>query len=122
MPFTVSVQALESLPINGIGCNWLGVAGSAEDNNRSPILFLTVQVGGMLGDKSIDMLTVTGTAPVYGQGAFEFVLNDYLVDSANTLWIQLFDQAGLPLSDKVYFSTYNDCKKNLILIRFRKVR
>jgi hypothetical protein len=122
MPFTVSVSALESAPINGIGCNWLGIAGTAEDLNGSPLLYLTVKVSGALGEKPIDRLTVTGTAPKYGQGAFEFTLADLPVNSENTLWVQLFDQAGLPLSDQVYFSTFDDCKKNLVLVRFKKVR
>jgi hypothetical protein len=122
MPFTVSVSALESAPINGIGCNWLGVAGNAEDLNGSPLLFLTVKVSGQLGEKAIDSLTVTGTAPKYGQGGFEFTLSNVPTNSENTIWIQLFDQAGLPLSDQVYFSTFDDCKKNLVLVRFKRVR
>ena len=122
MPFTVAVSALESAPINGIGCNWLGIAGTAEDLNGGPLLYLTVKVSGMLGEKPVDLLTVTGTAPKYGQGAFEFTLADAPVNSENTLWIQLFDQAGLPISDQVYFSTFDDCKKNLVLVRFKKVR
>jgi hypothetical protein len=44
------------------------------------------------------------------------------VASNDTLYLQLLDQAGLPLSDNVYIDTFNDCKKNLVLVRFKKNR
>ena len=65
---------------------------------------------------------MTGTAPEYGKGGYEFVLADQPIASTNTLWIQLLDQADLPLSDKIYFSTYDTCEQNLILINFQQVK
>jgi len=38
------------------------------------------------------------------------------------MWVRLIDQARLPLSPKVYFDTYEDCHRNLIVINFRQVR
>jgi hypothetical protein len=65
---------------------------------------------------------MTGWAPQYGAGGFEFTLADKLFASNDALWIQLLDQQNLPLSDRVYFDTYDDCKKNLIIIYFEQVK
>jgi hypothetical protein len=120
-----SVAALESATVNGQGCDWFGVAGTADDLNNSPVLYLIVRLGGVLNGQIIHpdlYTTVTGIAPQYGQAGFEFVLGDKPIASDNTMWIQLLNQASQELSDRIYFSTYDDCMKNLILIRFKKVR
>ncbi len=104
------------------GCNWMGVAGQAVDMNNSPVLYLTIHISGTLGGKFIDYYSLTGTAPNYGQAGFEFMLADKAIASTNTLWIQLVDQQNLPLTEQVKLTTYNDCSKNLIMIRFKKVR
>lgn len=102
------------------GCNWLGVAGLAVDKNNSPVLYLVVHLSGTIDGKPVDYLTLTGTAPAYGQSGFEFVLGDRPIASNGTLWIQLLDQAEKALTDKVYFNTYEDCNRNLIFFRFTK--
>jgi hypothetical protein len=105
------------------GCNWLGVAGQATSLNGEAVKGLFVQLGGsMPGVASMDNLVMTGLAPQYGQGGFEFTLADKLVASEGTMWIQLLDQQNLPLSDRIYFNTYDDCQKNLIIIHFTQVR
>ncbi len=104
------------------GCNWSGIAGQATSLNGEAVRGLFVQLGGsMPGEASMDNLVMTGVAPQYGQGGFEFTLADKPVASQDTLWIQLLDQQNLPLSDRVYFSTYDDCQKNLIIIAFNQV-
>jgi len=104
-------------------CNWSGVAGQATSLSGESVRGLFVQLGGsMPGDDSVDMLAMTGLAPQYGDGGFEFTLADKLVASSGTLWIQLFDQQNLPLSDRISFDTYDDCQKNLIIIYFDQVK
>lgn len=98
----------------------MGVAGQAVDKNNSPVLYLVVRLGGSLDGNAIDLLTLTGTAPAYGQSGFEFVIGNQPVASNGTLWIQLLEQGDKPLTDKIYFNTFADCNKNLILIRFTK--
>ncbi len=104
-------------------CNWSGVAGQATSLNGESVRGLFVQLGGsMPGEETVDKLAMTGLAPQYGDGGFEFTLADKLVASSGTLWIQLFDQQNLPLSDRIYFDTYDDCQKNLIIIYFDQVK
>jgi hypothetical protein len=106
-----------------VGCNWSGVAGQATSLNGESLKGLFVQLGGSIpGVDSVDSLAMTGLAPQYGEGGFEFTISDKLVASTGTLWIQLLDQQNLPLSDRVYFDTYNDCQKNLIIIYFDQVK
>jgi len=104
-------------------CKWLGVAGQATSLNGESVKGLFVQLGGDLpGVERLDNITMTGLAPQYGQGGFEITLADQLIASSGTLWIQLLDQQNLPLSDRIYFDTYPDCTKNLIIIYFDQVR
>jgi hypothetical protein len=105
-----------------LGCNWMGVAGQATGMNGAPVVGLFVQVGGTLQGQPLERLGMTGTATQYGSGGYEFTLGDKLVASNDTLWVQLFDQGMLPLSEKIPFNTFEDCEKNLVLINFRQVR
>lgn len=120
-----SVNSIESVIIPHLlnaSCSWQGVGGTVDDQNSSPIIGIVVRLGGTLSGKSVEMTTVSGISPEYGKSGFEFVLGDTPVDSRDTLYVQLLDQAGLPLSDRVYIDTSSDCKKNLVLVRFKKNR
>ncbi len=108
-----------------IVCDWMGVAGRAFGLNGEPVPLLLVQLGGTLEGRLIETQTsMTGVAnSIYGQpGFFEFTIANHSIASQQTLWIQLVDQQNLPLSDKIYFDTFDDCEKNLILINFTQVK
>lgn len=106
-----------------LGCDWMGVGGRAFDLTGAPIAQgLLVQLGGTLAGKPLDFLGMVGMVSNYGPGSYEFMLADSPIASRQTLWVQLFDQALLPISDKIYFDTYEDCERNLILINFTQVR
>ena len=104
------------------GCKWFGVGGQVFDLKGSPIVGYTIQLGGTLGDAKLDLLSLTGTALQYGPAGYEFVISDKPANSKKTLWIQLLDQAGLPLSSRITFDTFEDCQKNLILVNLRQVK
>ena len=118
-----SPQAIPNIIRTDAGCNWLGVAGQAISLNGAPVVGLFIQLGGAFDGQPLETrLSMTGTAPEYGRGGFEFVLSDKPAASANTLWVQLLDQSNLPLSEKIFFSTFAECEKNLILINFNQVK
>lgn len=100
----------------------LWVAGQAYDLQGAPMVGITVMMGGYLNDKSLYQLSLTGTALQYGPAGYEFTAADQPVKSKQAVWVELFDQAMIPLSNKIYFDTTEDCKQNLILINFRQVR
>ena len=128
MPFVLKggkYAAIENFAYPEAGCDWMGVAGRVFDLRDSVILGQQVQLGGVLpgapgpGDFS---LTLTGLATRYGAGFYEFTLANRPIASNGTLWLQVLDQQGLPMSDKVYFDTSAECDKNLILVDFEQVR
>lgn len=125
MPFEATVQYISSTIIHpDTTCNWLGVGGTVVDENDSPLLGVVVRVQGELIGEIVDMTTVSGVSPYYGKSSgFEFLLGDAPIPSdGESLYLRLYDQGGLPLSDEVRFSTSAECDKNLVLIRFIKVR
>lgn len=103
------------------GCK-LWVAGQALDMQGTPLVGITVQLGGYINAKSQYQLSLTGTALQYGPAGYEFTITDQAVASSEALWVQLLDQSGIPLSNRIYFDTYDDCQRNLILINFKKIR
>ncbi len=107
------------------GCNWMGVAGQVIDVNGAPVQGLIVEVGGTLAGENIGNPTVlqaTGLATAYGEAGFEVKLSDEPIESSGSVWIQVLDQAGLPLSERISFFTFEDCEKNLIIIYFKQIR
>lgn len=100
------------------GCNWLGVAGQVLDVNKKPLDGLVVQVDGMLNGKKVSANARTGSASTYGQGAYEITLAANPSSTTGALYLTLSDEKGTLLSRKEYFSTYSDCRRNLILFNF----
>jgi hypothetical protein len=105
-----------------LACKWMGVGGTVMDVNNKPLQFQTIQLGGTLSGKAVTGQVLSGNNPVYGTSGFELKLADSAVDSQQTLWVQLFDNNGKALTDKIYFDTFNDCKKNLVMIVFTLTR
>ena len=100
----------------------MGVAGRVFDMQDRPVKGVRVVLYGFLDGKTVQLLSLTGTAVQYGPSGYEFTLSDTPVDSKGQLYVRLLDQSDLALSDKVYFDTFSDCNKNLILIDFKQVR
>lgn len=102
-------------------CSDFIVAGSAM-NGKNPIKGLIVKLGGNVPGKSFasPQTSLTGIDLTYGPSGFEFRIGIAPVDSEKTLWVQLFDQAASPFSERIYLETFADCEKNLILVRFTK--
>ena len=129
MPVALHDGSPQYIPVTSFhpdfGCDWMGVAGQVIDVNGAPVQGLIVEVGGKLGGKNIGNPTVlqaTGLATAYGEGGFEVKLSDTPIDSSGSVWIQVLDQTGLPLSEQISFFTFEDCDKNLIIIYFKQIR
>ncbi len=107
-----------------LGCGWMGVGGQAIDQSGAHVVGLIVRLGGRLNGFEVDEVTVTGTAAAigYGQSGWEFSLADGPMASRGSLYVQLFDQAENPLSDQIFFDTYEECTRNLIVINFVQTR
>ncbi|MFZ3079319.1 MAG: hypothetical protein WA109_06505 [Bellilinea sp.] len=103
------------------GCAWMGVAGRVFDIQNRPVKGIRVAINGWLGNRSIKLLSLTGTALQYGLSGYEFTLADAPRATVGQLTIQLFDQSDLPLSDLIVLDTYVECERNLILVDFKQV-
>jgi hypothetical protein len=125
-PFSATVDEVQSdiFPhLQAAACNWQGVGGSVIDANNSDIIGMTVRLVGSYNGTTVDKITVSGIVTDYGRSGFEFKLGTTPITSKGKLYLQLLDQAsGLPLAENVYIDTSNDCKKNLVLVHFKKNR
>ncbi len=120
-PFSATVTYIDSTIIHeDLACNWQGVGGTVVDANSADITGVVIRLVGTYNGKSKSEPTVTGVAPAYGKSGYEFFLGTVPILSKGELYIQILDQAGLPLSDNITIDTYNDCSKNLVLVRFKK--
>lgn len=119
--FSATVTYIASTIIHPeAGCNWQGIGGTVVDAKNADMLRMTIRLSGSYNGKSRTELTVSSIAPAYGKSGYEFVLGTVPITSKGQLYLQLFDQAGIPLSDNIYIDTFNDCSKNLVLVRFKK--
>jgi len=122
-PFTATIQQVDSTIIHPeFGCNWAGIGGTVVDTNNSDVIGTVVVLRGFLDGKTVDLTTVSGINKEYGQSGYEFVLGTAPIASNKTLYVQLVDQSGVPLSNKVEVVTSAECTKNLVLVRFKKTR
>lgn len=118
-------QAVPNIYYPSLGCNWMSVAGRVLTLNGAPVTGAVVELQGQLAGETIDRVTLSGTASHIGTGGYEFDLTEYgngPIASSQSLWLQILGQAGNPLSEKIYFDTYESCDKNTILIFIRKVK
>jgi len=103
-------------------CNWQGVAGQVFDANDTPIPNYIVKITGLYNSQPVNLMGITGMIAglPYGPGSYEIVLGATPLDSVDSLSVQLFDNAGNPVTDPLAFSTSKDCNKNLVIINFQK--
>ena len=105
----------------GIGCNFMGVSGQALDVRDNAVEGMVVQLGGTLEGRTFATQTTLTGLVLSSDGRYEFTIADHPITSKNTLWVQLLDQSGLvSMSAKIYFDTFDDCERNLIIVNFRQ--
>lgn len=123
VPQEGSPDAIPYSIYSDIGCNYMGVGGRVIGLDGSPVTpGVIVRLAGSLEGRRISLDTLSGTVTEFGESGFGFQLADRPVASSGALYVQLLDQAYLPMSDQIYFDTYDTCDKNLIFITFRQVR
>jgi len=106
-----------------LGCDWLVIAGQVWDLQGDPVTdSVSVHLFGELNGYAVDEFRLPGTEKSYGESGYEFALEGFVVDSEDSLYIQLVDANNLPLSHPYLLQTFDDCQKNLILVNFKQVR
>lgn len=99
-------------------CQWAGVAGQVFGAGGAPMKNMVIVVTGSLEGDQIDMVSLTGLSPAYGPGGYEIEIATEAIATSEEMSVQLFDLAGIELSDPYFFNTSSDCAKNLVLINF----
>lgn len=123
MPASAEISYVASTSVYpDSGCNWFGVGGVVLGIDGKPLGFQIVRLGGTLQETPIDQMRLSGSAQAFGASGFEFVLGSQPIASTQTLWIQLLDNTGQPLSEKIYFDTFAACDKNLVKVKFQRTR
>jgi hypothetical protein len=125
MPFILigEQETLSSALIRpGLDCDWLIIAGQVWDLQDAPVKGLTLHLFGELAGFTINSFALTGSAPNYGESGYEFALENLRAISKGSIFIQLVDANGVPLSHPYSIETFEECQKNLILVNFKQVR
>ncbi len=120
-PIDASILKPDLQSPDGI-CTWMGVGGQVLDIQGSPYTGVGIQLGGQQDGRTILLTSLTGTSLQYGPAGYEFKISDAPDATIHNYWLRLVDQANLPLSDRIYFDTYDTCDKNLVIINLKQVR
>jgi hypothetical protein len=126
-PFAVQPGNPVRIPnvANEDGCNWMGVGGSVFNLKSESIVNLSVHLEGTLDGELISLDTVTGSVTTLSASGYVFNLATQPIASENTIWVQLNDGAGNPLSEQVFITTVDICDEkngNFVMVNFRQVR
>lgn len=103
------------------GCNWLGVAGQIFDQDGNELIDLNIIAGSTAKENGDTQQATSGSSLAYGLGGYEIILANQPEDTAGTYWVQVLNQNGEPLSERVFFDTVNDCEHNLVLVNFSPI-
>jgi len=79
--------------------------------------YLTI-VFGRTDEEGNTLASLTGMAPAYGLGGYEIQISELVLDTSGIFWVQVYDQDGVARTEKIFFDTYEDCTRNLILLNF----
>ena len=103
------------------GCEWMGVGGQIFDLSGNPTTNLIVKLTGNLNGVPIDLIALSGGALYLGPGGYEFKLSDHPSESSGALFLTLYDNQGIVISDPIAITTYSSCEQNFILVNFTQV-
>jgi hypothetical protein len=105
-----------------VGCTWLGIGGVVTNRSGDPLVGIILSLAGSLDFTTYNQTTLSGAAPQYGEGGYEFYLGGALTASQGNLYLQIVGEDGQPISDPIAITTYSDCQRNLILINFQQLQ
>lgn len=101
------------------GCDWLGIGGQVLDAVGEAEQERVVLVSGVYNGVTVDLVGLSGSAPLFGPAGFEIRLPAELSLSSQ-LFIQVYDLDGAPLSDPVTFTAPSSCQQTLVMVNFRE--
>jgi hypothetical protein len=103
-----------------LGCNWMGIAGQVFNQAGSPMENVVVVAEGSIGNDPLEQISLTSLASAYGPGGYELPLANHTIESANIIYLSIYDLNGNLLSQPLAIETFDDCEKNLIIVNFKE--
>ena len=111
-----------TLLYNRYACEeYLFIGGELWDLREAPLQGLIVRLTGTYGGGVVDFSSESGEMDIYGESGYGFVLENKQI-RVDTLYIQLFDSHGNPLSAKVKLTISGECDGNLLLVNYKQVQ
>ncbi len=101
--------------------DYLFIGGEVWNLSESPLKGMIVKLTGTYGNGVVDLSSESGEVDIYGQSGYGFVLDNQQIQT-ESLYIQLFDPQGNPLSAKVKLSISGECDGNLLLVNYKQVQ
>ena len=122
-PITFFLQAGTPLGVPNFlapeqACNWMGIAGQVFGLDGEPEDGMVINLQGIIAGELVDLMAVSQSVPALGPGGYLFTIADHPLETDGSLWMQVFDQAGLPKTGKILLKTYGDCERNLLVVNF----
>jgi hypothetical protein len=111
----------DSMFFQGYGCAYLFIGGQVWNLQDAPIEDLNVHLSGSYGDELVEENSLTGSVTAYGDSGYGFILTNQQIEESS-LFIQLEDETGNPLSSLILLKTSSSCQENLMLVNFKQVR
>lgn len=102
-----------------LGCRWIGIGGQVLDAVGEAGQNRVVVVDGVYNGIHMDLVGLSGSAPLFGPAGFEIRLPEELSLSSR-LFIQVYGLDGAPLSDPVAFTAPASCEQTLVMVNFRQ--
>ena len=101
--------------------DYLFIGGEVWDLRESALKGLIVKLTGTYGGGVVDLSSESGEVDIYGESGYGFVIDNKQIKT-DSLYIQLFDAQGNPLSAKVKLNISGECDGNLLLVNYKQVQ
>ena len=119
-PFVIANDVLYTPNSNSDGCNWASIAGIVVDINSTPLNNYGIVITDTENPEAQPERVFSGAALNIGEGGYELFLGGTPQQSRYD--IQLFNPAGVPVSDVYTIITSSECEQNVAIINFQQTR
>lgn len=119
-PFVLATDEILYTPNgNGRECDWASIAGTVTGLDGAPLNNYGVQITDIDNPGDLDRRVFSGSALTFGEGGFELALGGF--PRQGRYRVQLFNPAGVAVSDTFQVITSDRCDQNVVVIQFRQI-
>jgi hypothetical protein len=120
LPFSMAESGVIYMPnSNASGCNWASIAGTVTGLNGEPLNGYRINITDAVDPERLSVEVFSGAVQSFGAGGFEYTLGS--APRAGRYDVQLFNPAGVPLSDVYRIVTHDNCDQNVAVVNFIQI-